>query len=57
MIFFGQKFWLKVIFFQSMKDAGIFLGHEKNSGMFLGRKKKHFLPRLRDFLGAKKVMI
>ena len=39
-IFLGLKFWPKVIFFGSMKDAGI----------FFGRKKK----KQRDFLGVAK---
>ena len=30
MIFLGLKFWPKVIFFGSMKDARIFLGAKKD---------------------------
>ena len=30
------KFLAKRDFFESMKDAGIFLGREKNTGIFLG---------------------
>ena len=47
MIFLGLKFWPKVIFFGTMKDAGIFLGHEIKPKGFFGVAKK----RLRDFFG------
>ena len=42
MNFLGLKFWPKVIFWGSMKDAGIFLGHEKRTleGIFWGIFKK-----------------
>ena len=36
MIFWGLKFWSKVIFWGPMKDAGIFLGCEKGLRDFLG---------------------
>ena len=40
-IFLSLKFWPKVIFFGSMKDAGIFWGREKkNGGIFLGCEKR-----------------
>ena len=39
-IFLGLKFWPKVIFFGSMKDAGIVLGRKKNRGIFLGCEKR-----------------
>ena len=54
MIFWGLKFWPKVIFFGSMKDAGIFLGHEKKGEICFGLQKKE----LRGFGGyVKKVVI
>ena len=34
--FFGSDILAKRDFFGSMKDAGIFLGHENNTGIFLG---------------------
>ena len=41
MIFWGLKFWPKVIFFGSMKDAGMFLGVAKqNGGIFGGCEKR-----------------
>ena len=40
MIFFGLKFWPKVSFSGSMKDARIFLGHKKNRGTFWGCKER-----------------
>ena len=40
-IFLGLKFWPKVIFFGSMKDAGIFFGRKKKTrGIFWGLQKK-----------------
>ena len=33
-IFLGPKFWPKVIFFGSMKDAGIFFGSRKKTEIF-----------------------
>ena len=39
-IFLGLKFWPKVIFFGSMKDAGIFMGREKKTEGFFGLRKK-----------------
>ena len=48
-IFLGQKFWPKVIFFGSMKDAGFFLGRKKREGFFWIAKKE-----LRDFWGYAK---
>ena len=39
-IFLGLKFWPKVIFFGSMKDAKIFLGRKKNRGILFGLRKK-----------------
>ena len=47
MIFLGLTFWPKVIFFGSMKDAGIFFGSRKRTGGFFGLRKKG----LRDFFG------
>ena len=49
MIFLGLKFWPKVIFWGSMKDAVIFLGWQKKKprGIFLGCKKG-----LRDFFAS-----
>ena len=44
-IFFGLKFWPKVIFWVSMKDTGIFWGLEKETVGFLGGCVK------RTFLG------
>ena len=35
-IFWGLKFWPKVIFFGSMKDARIFLGFEEKQRDFFG---------------------
>ena len=35
-IFLGLTFFARRDFFGSMKDAGIFLGHENNTGIFLG---------------------
>ena len=53
-IFWGLKFWPKVDFFGSVKDAGIFLGCEKKTGFFGCKKKKGLM----DFLGyAKNVVI
>ena len=46
----GLKFWPKVIFWGSMKDAGILLGREKNQDFFALRSKKG----IRDFLGYAK---
>ena len=40
MILLGLKFWPKVVFFGSMKDAGIFLGHEKRTKGFFGYAKQ-----------------
>ena len=40
MIFLGLKFWPKVIFFGSMKDAGIFLDREEIQREFFGYAKK-----------------
>ena len=34
--FFGADIVAKRDFFESMKDAGIFLGRENNAGIFLG---------------------
>ena len=34
--FFGSDILAKRDFFGSMKDAGIFLGHENNTGIFVG---------------------
>ena len=39
-MFLGLKFWPKVIFWGSMKDAGIFLGREKRTAIFLGCEKR-----------------
>ena len=50
MIFLGLKFWPKVIFFGSMKDAGIFMGREKKTEGFFGIAKKG----LREFFGYAK---
>ena len=49
MIFLVLKFCPKVIFFESMKDAGIFSGREKNRGIFWVAIKG-----LRDFGGMLK---
>ena len=39
--FFGSEILAKSVFFGSMEDAGIFLGHEKkNRGIFLGCEKR-----------------
>ena len=35
-IILGLTFWPKGIFWESMKDARIFLGRENNTGIFLG---------------------
>ena len=40
MIFLGLTFWPKVIFFGSMKDAGIFLGHKEKQRDFFGSQRK-----------------
>ena len=41
MIILGLKFWPKVIFFGSMKNAGNFFGlRKKNRGIFLGLREK-----------------
>ena len=40
MIFFGLKFWPKVSFSGSMKDARIFLGRKKKQRDFLGLQRK-----------------
>ena len=54
MIFFGLKFWPKLSFSGSMKDARIFLGHKKKTEGLFGVAKKG----LRDFLCMlKKVVI
>ena len=50
MIFLSLKFWPKVIFFGSMKDAGIFWGREKKTEGFFWVAKKE----LRDFFGYAK---
>ena len=53
MIFWGLKFWPKVIFFWVYKRHWDFLGLQKRQGFFWVVKKG-----LRDFLGyAKKVVI
>ena len=52
--FFWSEILAKSDFFQSMKDAGIFLGHEKNSGMFLGHKKALSAPSKGFFWVLKK---
>ena len=54
MIFLGLKFWPKVIFWGSIKDAGnflVFLGHEKKQRDYFGLQKK---DRLRGSLGYAK---
>ena len=38
--FFGSEILAKSDFFGSIKDAGIFLGHEKKQRDFLGLQKK-----------------
>ena len=53
MIYLGLKFWPKVIFLGSMKDAGNFWGREKNRGIFWGCEK-----RTKRFFGyTKKVVV
>ena len=46
--FWGLKFWPKVIFFGSMKDAGIFLGRKRKTEGFFGVAKK----RNKGFFGV-----
>ena len=36
----GPKFWPKVIFFGSVKDAGIFFGSQKKPGIFWSCEKR-----------------
>ena len=50
MSFWGLKFWPKVIFFGSVKDAGFFMGSRKKTEGFFGFAKKG----LRDFLAYAK---
>ena len=44
--FLGLKFWPKVIFFESMKCGGIFLGREKKEEFF------GLLKRTKGFFGV-----
>ena len=54
MIFWGLKFWPKVIFFGSMKDTGnflVFVGRKEKKEGFFGLQKKE---RLRGSFGYAK---
>ena len=54
MIFLGLKFWPKVIFLGSMKDARIFWVMKKNRGIFFGCEKwtkGGYAKKSSDFFG------